>query len=204
MMQRAIRYGKSRYWTTVAVATVLPGVATAVIEYIVANGVKGLWPIAIAVMGGCLTMLALKLIKAPDFSEVASPTEISLSLEVPAYAGRLVEGRFFSPRTPDELVAEITGQTDIVAAEAIKRHIGHWLRVAGSVRDVSDRGGSVLLYIDLSDSRVSFSMEFNREYWRERLVAYNKGDQVVAIGQINYINSHIGGVIRLDDCEFVG
>ena len=226
-MRRAIRYFKDRYWATLAVATISPGVLTAAIEYIVTKGVSGLLPLGAAALGGCLTIGALKFIETPDVNGLnptikvpQSPdvpsrrsgvrpapgaTEIPQSHEIPDRIGLLSEDRFFSPRTPDELVHEVKGLTDIVAKEVSKRHISHWLRVEGRIRNVQEYEymDYIFIYVAQADVNVDLILEFDRSYWRERLIAFNVGDHISAIGKIKGISSSLGGTVSLDECELV-
>ncbi len=230
-MRRVVGYGKSRYWLTLLVAAALPSVTAAGVEYVMTRGVSGEIPIAAAVVGGIVTMFALKFIETPEDNERPEVAEIpekplnkssvghtSLSddvarhepiqsvpkiTEVPNPSGQLIEERFFSPRTLDELVAEVKGLTNIVAEDVSKRHIGHWLRVEGCVKDVWKRGASVSLLVGPLDTEVLLHMEFDGSLWRERLVAFNVGDQVSAIGKIESIGFYLRGSVRLEKCELV-
>ena len=213
-MRKAINFCRDRHWWTVAAAAVLPGVLTAGIEYILTNGVSGQLPIFAAATGGIIAFVVLRAVTTPDTERpqskvAATKDDISPSLSTEATPlpdvtrplGNIADGKFFSPRTPDELVAEAMGKTEIVANELAQRHIGHWIKVEGEVKDVWESKYSVVIMLRLLDSDVMVSMAFDATGWRERLIALDVGDRVSGIGNIQRIASPPVAIIRLEDCE---
>lgn len=218
-MRKLIRYSKRHYWQTVAGSVILPGALAGVAEYALTQGVSGLIPILAAVIGGVLTMALLNFIQpAQENEEVAntesretsrrSATPLSVNSESTTIGGtsevpirpviveksaHSVEGKFFSPRTPAELVYSIRGLTEIAAEDVIRRHIGHWLRAEGSVQDVSSiTETSILVLVDKPESDVSLALVFESANWRDKLASFDIGDPISAIGKIKRVST-LGG-----------
>lgn len=200
-MLRTINYLRRRYWTTVVVAATLPGASAAAIEFVVTNGVQGPWPIGTAIAGGVLTAVVLRFVQIPELTQTHSGAETVLSPDSSQFLPSKTGGRFFSPRSLDELVGELEGQTSIVAREVSKRHIGHWLRVRGRISDVSEYEDWIWVHISPLNSDIRLMLEFTKKSWHEKLVAYNAGDEISAIGKITSIEKSYRGYIELEDCE---
>ena len=173
-------------WTTVAVATILPGVLAGVIEYVMTQGVSGWVPVVVALIGGLGTVAVLLFMGMPRLSK--NPQQIA--------------ARNFSPRTPAELVAEIEGKrmTELTAAAVSQRHIGQWLRVNGSIDDIRDWFDSIDVRIKTLEHQTPMTLRFNKNVWLETLKPFNIGDQITAIGKIDSISSIS---VRLEECELI-
>ena len=202
-MLRFISYLRQHYWVTVVVAATLPGTSAAGIEFVATGGVQGPWPIGAAIAGGIFTALVLKIVRPSNAIQPSPTIEEANLTNATKGAPSNTEGRFFSPRSLDELVDDVRGQTSIVAREVSKRHIGHWLRIRGSITDVSDYEDWIWVHISSSSSDVTLTLEFNKNLWREKLVAYNGGDEISAIGKIESIENGYRGHINLEDCELL-
>lgn len=226
MMQRFLKYLKNRPRIIFTLAIILPGVFVSIFEYILTDGISGEKPI-LAALAGCVLAAILLMFVKPDEtskkSEKGQPSdiqkkreaflknfehEVSKVVQEPATPETSTpssppdsptEERIFSPRTPVELVDEIKGMTGVVAKRVSERHIGQWLKVTGPVKDVSNKGDEIFVYI--SKTEPSMLLYFDASRWGKSLASYNVGDQISVIGQIEYISR--GGSVRLEKCELV-
>ena len=177
-MRRILRFLRRRYWATVSVATLFPGVFAGIFEYFMSGGTSGLVPLWAGVASGILTACVLLLIQAPE----SKPTD-----------------RVFTQRTANELVEQLNGLTDIAAKPIVDRHAGTWLRVRDlPVYDIVESGDVILVDDVPSYSRPGFSLSFDRNEWGDRLKILDRGDQISAIGLISDIS---GDIIWLEKCE---
>ena len=206
-MRGLLRHLKERSRLTVVVAVVLPGVLATAVEYILTSGFSGGIPILAAAIGGIAAMAAMALIDTPE-----KPQSITLSIQKTDTSQGLevfqspLNSRFYSPRTPAELVESVENLTEFAAEEVSKRHKGQWLRVNGSVWDVKGRRDSMSMSIELTGSDVLAHLRFEGSHWRERLGSFNRGDQVLAEGKITRItgiSSASLGSVTLEECELV-
>ena len=133
---------------------------------------------------------------------IVQTVESREQIMAPAEQPRRPDSRkIFSPRTPEELVAAVDGLTEIAAAEVSNRHIGHWLRVDGTISDISEIFGSITVRLARGDDKVSVSLWFNEDDWRDSLVTLNIGDYVSAEGKIKRVATF--GFVTLEDCELL-
>lgn len=75
--------------------------------------------------------------------------------------------------------------------------IGRWLQVAGVLSTVSPSLNGCRVYLE--DPDISH-MSFSGEHWKDRLLRYNKGDEIIAVGKIESVD---GYGVRLNDCELL-
>lgn len=210
-MRQVIAFAKRRYWASIIVGTVAPGAIAALVMYIVTDGVTGWWPIAAAVLGGLLTAGALSLIGGNEPTNqpgIAQPLPLTNQpgIAQPSLPTSFVQGKVFSPRTPDELVNEVKGLTDIRRQHTIQLHLGQWLHVTGHIRDVRQTfsDGEIAVSVGLVKSDVRVLLYFAPSYWQTRLQAANIGDTISAIGKIKDIEPFGGsGLIWLDECDML-
>ena len=211
-MRRFVSYCKDRYWITLVTATMLPGVVTAAVEYIATSGVAGILPLVAAAMGGLLTFLVLKLVQTPELADkpvMTNPTETPDTSKMPelhkadGQSEPGTENRFFSLRTPDELVASVKGLTDIAAEDVRKRHIGHWLQVTGSVGNISSLLDTVVVHVRQAGTKTDLFLYFEETVWRDKLASFDIGDQISAIGRIDAFESRLGGSVTLEECKLI-
>ena len=107
----------------------LPGLIAAVVEYILTSGVSGIAAIPSAIVGGFVSAVVLfilnrsvesqspQLTEQPQGGGPSDPTRHSGLVEpIPSLRPKVLPSgdRFFSPRTPAELVGEIEGKTELV------------------------------------------------------------------------------------------
>ena len=132
-MSKTIRFLKERLLIATTVSAILPGLITAAVEYIMTGGHLGWAPIGAACIGGLVAWIVLMFI-LPEPIESSELRRLPNPLDPSA---TLTEERFFSPRTPAELVASVYGLTDVKAEAIANFHIGHWLKVEGEIINVS-------------------------------------------------------------------
>ena len=219
-MRKSIRFLKERRLIVAAASAILPGVAAAAIEYILTDGNVGWIPLLAACIGGLGTWIALALIELPESVESSHPymsgesREQSNLSELVSTLGSpnlpmlsnpseesLEEERFFSPRTPAELVASIDGLTDVMAEKMTEVHIGHWMRVEGIIANVgqSFSRDTTFMSVRVSDEEITrVSLSFDSRIWHRRVSSFAKGDRVSAIGKIDEVSS---SNVYLVECE---
>ena len=211
-MRQAFYFAKRWYWTSVTVSAVGPGAIAASIQYIATGGVTGWWPVAAAVLGGLMTAGALRLIGEHEPTNQPRvvplpPLQADQPIAQPSLPpAPFVQGKVFSPRTPDELVNEVKGLTDIRRQHAIQLHLGQWLHVAGRIRNVEQMApdDEITVSVDLTESGVTVFMDFAPSYWQARLQAANINDTISSIGKIKDVRSYGGnGFVSLDECELL-
>ena len=210
-----LRFARAYPKVSVLIGMTLPGLIAAIIEYLLTNGVSGVAAIPSAIVGGLVSAVVLIFLNRSVPSQSPQPIEqpqdegtfvptIHSGLSEPAESqGSVVQlsgDRFFSPRTPAELVAELEGKTDLVAKDLTKRHMGHWMRVNGQINDVEDQFPDVVVYLRETQSQPMMALSFEPDLWKSRLGSLNLGDQIEAIGKINRVGS---GWVRLEECELV-
>ena len=186
-----LRFVKARPVPLVVIGAVLPGVLAAVVEFVVTDGVSGVVPIASAALGGLVTAVVLYLLitlgPVSDSPEQGTATFTD-------------SGRFFSRRTPAELVAEIEDKTTIFAERISDRHRGHWIAVDGFIRDVRDDLDEVTVHLQIEGPPKFISLGFTASAWKDKLISLDIGDQISVIGKIHSIAEY---GITLENCELV-
>ena len=189
-MNNIIAYLKNNYWTTVAIATILPGVASTAIEYMITNGSSGWIPLSAALIGGCFTALTLVIIKTSE-----QPPKIHTLSETKS-------SRIPCPRTPAELIEKIEGCTEIQAEHITQPYLGQWMEIEGNVDDVSERlsGDEISVYI-WSEVKPSFFLIFDSNTWGTQIRSFDVGDHIIAVGKIKSISRL--GTISLEECELI-
>jgi hypothetical protein len=116
--------------------------------------------------------------------------------------GRLPDGRTFVDVTPEYLTGLFKEHTSIQAAKLVEAFIGKWIRLEGSLRDVtaiSEDKALVYFTSETFEYGTNVVMYFNDKATIEnRLRVLKKGDQIAVIGQIQYI---ISMEVGLENCE---
>lgn len=192
-----LRIAREHPFVSVVVATILPGILAAIAEYIITDGVSGTIPIVTASIGGGGTMIVLLLLGKSTLSEQPHP----VSQLVQEGTAPRTAGRVYSPRTPTDLVSAIQGMTEIMAERHIEPHLGQWLRVSGTVNDVSARSDKMSVWLQKTDSQPALVLYFRAKEWESRLIVLNPGDMIKAEGKIDRVASNH---VRLDECELIG
>ena len=207
------RFAQTHPKSTAFVGFVLPGTLATVVEYALTGGTTGVIPIVAALLAGVPTLAVLYFLGAfsdqpsKDFEQavyvvpssnavVASDTG-SETLSVDPRS-EVVGDRFFTPRTPKELVEEQQGNTSLAADEVSKRHQGHWMEVTGSVKDVENTYRAIEIFIETNDPKIYVHLDFDKDEWKNKLRSLRKGDVVTAIGEITR-TTDLG--ISLENCE---
>ena len=85
-----------------ALGIIGPGVAAALIEYALTRDSSGWIPVLASVAGGILVLVVMPIMRKRPVAAVEQSSQPS-------------EPKIFSPRTPEELISEIEGRTEIVA-----------------------------------------------------------------------------------------
>ena len=133
-------------------------------------------------------------------SQLADQPEI-VQPRLPAH---LVQGKAISPRSPDDLVNEVKGKTDIMRQHTIRPYLGQWLYVTGHIRNVRQGalGDVITVSADLTKSDVSVILRFDSSSWQARLQVAHIGDTISAIGKFKDVEFYGGdGIVSLDECE---
>lgn len=197
-MKGIIIYLKDKYWTVIAIATVLPGVASAAFEYMMTGGLPGWIPLVAAALGGGLTALILMYIKTPE----PAPEPRSLP-DPPSEVQPLPEGssRIFCPRTPAELIDKIEGCTEIQAEYIIKPYLDQWMEIEGNIKDVSKTSYTNQITVFIFDNELSLFLYFDANTWGVQVGSFDVGDRISVIGKIASIQRD--GIISLGECELV-
>ena len=210
-----LRLAQKHRKLVVLAGVMLPGVLAAVVEYGVTNGVSGVWPLFAAFVGGSGTFVVLLALGEPsdppklsmlqrrttetnpDQAQSSESTQSDLidTTDMAKYADR-----FFTPRTATELVEEQRGQTSLIGDMLSERHKGHWMTVAGRVRDVEDEFDEIVVRLEPTDDEPRLRLGFESSVWRPRLCILRSGDKVIAVGEINWITE---SGVRLTKCELV-
>ncbi len=190
----------------VALVIIGPGVVAALIEYVLTRGSSGWIPVLASATGGIL-VLAVRLIMQNRHQEATEENQenVQPAAAVVYQPRQQSEPKILSPRTPEELVAEIEGRTEIVAKEISKRHIGTWLRVEGTITSMSDYmyvdDRRIIVGLDRGDDLVPIYLNFSGSKWRNRLMSFDNGDAISAEGQIEDVST--SGFVSLENCELL-
>ena len=204
-MKTSVDIVRDNMWLTVPVATVGPGLITAVIQYALPGKEIGIIPILLALIGGGVAAIillflrvrdqdkALGLLRSPErLSPPDEKPEVDEAEFMPLY--HLDRERPWSPRKTQELVDRIRGLTDVARQEVIKEDIGRWLRIRGTISNVRDEGDDrAATTIELTNG-VYVIATAESDPWRSILRASRIGDEIDVIGPITNI---LGGFIFL-------
>ena len=109
-------------------------------------------------------------------------------------------GRFFTPRTPAELVEEMNGKTSIAQKAIIKRHKGHWMTVEGDLAGADYLLWGVLASLRSTQTQPSIMLRFLSPKWRKAFKPFNEGDRIRVTGQVDNAD-HTWVTLR--KCEIV-
>jgi len=107
--------------------------------------------------------------------------------------------RQFVDVTPGYLVGLFDSHTTWEADRLVADFVGKWIRVQGTVRDVSKMGDAMYVQVreDATLNSVTTTMLF-RDSWSDRVSTLRRGDTIRAIGQIADADRL---ALRLDPCE---
>lgn len=105
-----------------------------------------------------------------------------------------------SNSTPEFLVAQVKGHTKLQARKVIEVYLGKWLKVAGTVQDVSDRFSRGVEATVILPSSLWVVLDFDAR-WTDRVSILIKGSAITVVGQLQAVSE--GGVVTLGQCEIV-
>lgn len=194
---------RPRHLVTALILAMLSGVASGLVEYALTKGWPGLVSLAVAVAVGIvvLAILQSKEVLGSAKRPVSAQSEtLPTYLETTLSSPHQTSNRVFSRRTPDELVNEIAGKTELAAKGIVQRHLGQWLRVNGSIYNVGEVMNEIRIPLELEKSEELAFLFFDAAVWHERVSSFNKGDQITAIGKIRSIFPH---GVSLGECELL-
>ncbi len=80
-------------------------------------------------------------------------------------------------------------------------HIGQWLRVSGTVNDVSNEVDEINVFLTKTDSKPYLTLYFDSKDWSQRLIVLRPGDTIHAEGKIAHISEY---AFMLKQCELIG
>ena len=177
------------YWVSVLAATILPGISSAGVEYLISGGVSGWIPIWSSLIGGGFAAVVLLFIKVPEVQvgESSKPDEPS-------------NKRIFINKPPHELTTQAKGLTSVGSKHVVERYKGAWIKVQGKIEDVYERGDTLALYTSKNEIGPLFTLNFNKNKWIDKLKILDQGDSITVIGQISDISEYR---ITLENCEIV-
>ena len=108
--------------------------------------------------------------------------------------------KVFTPYTYQDILRAFEGRNSLAAEAVTRSYIGKWMKVSGSVCDVtklSDDQTTVGVHLDPVDKGIRAFLKFSSG-WRDRAVLLNQHEKVSAIGKIENIERHS---ITLTDSE---
>ena len=210
-MRGAFGFAQQRRGLSTLVGILGPGVTAEIVQYVLTGGLIGWTPIVTAVVGGALTWVALTLINVPVTKHnLRMGLPVFVQLFEPPAPPYLPADRYplnrVSPRTPEELVEEVKGLTNIRAREMIRPHIGLFLPVRGTIAQATpDSASSNTIAVRVSQdySAVDISLRFDANRWGQRLSTSQVGDPVAAVGKISNVQDFLGGLVQLVECDLL-
>ena len=195
---------------TIAAGVVLPGVLSALFQFLFVNEFSSPAAVYSSLVGAGLAGVLVLLANRFDTSKSPTSTlETSGTPTTTFQVGVPVEnvtrstaldgtGGIYSRRTPSELLEEISGQTSLVAKQRMTRHTGQWLRVTGVVRDVEEVSEKSRVILKSTNSQPAIRLEFHLNSHGAVLGSLNVGDRFAALGKIEDIRS---SMVFLVECE---
>ena len=193
---------KSRRVAIVA-GIVVPGVATAIAEYVLTGGLQGTWPVVAAVIGATVAAIAWGFLdRQANRNQVKTMQQVVVAQNTSIVLSPEHDGKTFSPRTSAELVRELKDLTTVAAQRAAERHIGLWKVVSISIWDVdvqSYYGRMRVTGKDVKDGTLLL-LRFESTRWKIALETLNKGDRISALGRIERITDSF---VSFKDCELL-
>ena len=217
-MWKVFGFSSRWQWLKVVVTFLVADVATEILW-----NVWNLWSgqsiewgrISAVIIGATLatgTYGTLKIMESKRSTNVTTPamTPNLEDITAPPPQPRLPENRYplesISPRTPEQLVAEINGLTTIRASELVKAHMGMLLPVTGTVINVAPGplpSRKIVVHMDRGQNGINLFLEFDPKRWRQRLASADTGDRISAIGKISQIENVLGTYVTLAECELL-
>ena len=200
-MRNAIRFAKQRYWASLLIMFLGPGVLTDVALYFWTGGFPVWQHVVAAIVGGSLAAILFLIVKLPEpgyENEPLASSQLPVQLPVERFPlNRICQ------LTPEELVSEISGRTSIQAKQIVDSRIGLFLTVSGIIHNVEDgvRSGKLNVVAHRDASDVLLILDFDKNYWGQMFGTLMIGSPISAIGTIGSISATLGGTVALTDCE---
>jgi hypothetical protein len=141
---------------------------------------------------------------SPPSNALAPPPKTKpVSAPVPAPISSTENRVILGPNlTPEVLMRLCVGKTQVQAQRAIQLYIGKWMKVKGLVEDVSASDNWTTVRIapatGSSDGYADVALYFRDQ--REHVEVLQKGDHIVALGEIESISDSSVG---LEKCELL-
>jgi len=131
-----------------------------------------------------------------------APPEIPLVTVQPSPTPTETPGRIIAAVTPASFRASLHRYTEF---QAKNLYLGKWLRIKGTVSEVSKEsinGLPEVLFVASHRNASVFviGMEFSSD-WANQIAALQRGDQITVVGRVTDI-ALSESVVRLGDCEF--
>lgn len=184
------------------------------VEYALSLGTSGLLPVATGIVTAFLLFISRRTLTAEQEKEPHKDHAIDSkrdeedgSKAQPEFPLPIEGERIFSRRTPEELVALVKDHTGWTASDLTRPHIGTWLRIEGTVDNISPPSDhTITVSVDLSRGHLMRSMllvflSFDKTRWRDRLRILTIGDPITVIGKIRQIDKE---TMNLEECELIG
>ena len=109
--------------------------------------------------------------------------------------------RIIVDRTPEQLLAQFQGVTNVQGRNRVAPYIGKWLAVSGPLGNVlgsyPDSVQVTFANRSMFDANDVYAY-FREKKWSDQLEIKDKGDEISLIGRITDIDSQ---TVRLDNCE---
>jgi hypothetical protein len=144
----------------------------------------------------------------PEIPMAPAPAALPASAPVPVLAASpapaSASDRIIVDRTPEQLTASFKGVTGVQARDRIARYLGNWMRVSGTVSDVSMVTAELVSVRFAERSIMTYNdvvMYFRGKKWIDRLVLMNQGDKLSVIGKIDKVSPVS---LDLEYCEIEG
>jgi len=109
--------------------------------------------------------------------------------------------RIIVDRTPEEVLANFKGVTNVQGNDRVARYMGKWLRVSGALSNVLGTYPDSVQVTFRDRSLFTYNnvyAYFRERKWSDRLALLSPGDHVALLGRITEIDPQN---VRLDDCE---
>ena len=196
-----LRIALARRRLTILIGVASPGILASIVEYLITGGISGLVPAVCAIIGGFGTFGVLLYVeKQLDSPDPDQSVDSAMSPRTQDLLPEPTDCRFFTPRTPAEMVAEQEGKTSIVAQDLGERHKGNWLKVEGAISNVAEWFGDLKVTLDSTQSQPLVFLDFDPTKWKTRLKTLDEGDRIVAVGKIGDVNDKW---VSLENCELI-
>jgi hypothetical protein len=161
----------------------------------------GFAPAALVVISTLILLLREFVFSRPSDVVPYKVTDSSLSKASEAVPAAKGERIFVNEKvTPDYLQDFFRDHTAMQAENLLKPFVGKWMKVSGSITNVTGFSSGVTLAVRESNKGlIGLFLYFGTE-WIDHLAILRRGDEVHAIGKITKVDSL---VVVLEDCELV-